>query len=38
MNGHYPRYNDTIEIRAGLREWGHTHAAKLMLEMMPQGD
>lgn len=36
MNGHYPLQNDTIEIRAGLREWVHTETAKLMLSNMPE--
>ena len=35
MNGHYPPYNDTNEIRAGLVGWGNT--AKAFLHFMPEG-
>ena len=35
MNGHYPLFNDTDEIRHALLGWGDT--AKLFLENMPEG-
>lgn len=36
LNGHYPLFNDTEEIREGLTEWkGSSKTAELMLEAMP---